>query len=68
MNEQAPLKSNTLADISTGVNEMPQGNNKDTHVHIKCNRSSFNVFIPVVCWAPVDLDPREMVTPGSSNR
>jgi hypothetical protein len=28
----------------------------------------FYVFIPVVCWAPVDLDPREMVTPGSSNR
>jgi hypothetical protein len=26
------------------------------------------VFIPVVCWAPVDLGPREMVTPGSSNR
>jgi hypothetical protein len=28
----------------------------------------FYVFIPVVCWAPVDLDPREMVTPGSFNR
>jgi hypothetical protein len=28
----------------------------------------FYVFILVVCWAPVDLDPREMVTPGSSNR
>jgi hypothetical protein len=33
-----------------------------------CNRSPFNVFILVVCWAPVDLDPREMVTPGSFNR
>jgi hypothetical protein len=28
----------------------------------------FYVFILVVCWAPVDLDPREMVTPGSFNR
>jgi hypothetical protein len=28
----------------------------------------FYVFISVICWAPVDLDPREMVTPGSFNR
>jgi hypothetical protein len=33
-----------------------------------CNRSPFLCFISVVCWAPVDLDPREMVTPGSFNR
>jgi hypothetical protein len=36
--------------------------------HTLCNRSPFLCFIPVICWAPVDLDPREMVTPGSFNR
>jgi hypothetical protein len=41
---------------------------KTAHELYYYNRSPFYVFIPVVCWAPVDLGPREMVTPGSFNR
>jgi hypothetical protein len=33
---------------------------------LTCNRSPFCVFVPVICWAPVDLlCPREMVNQGS---
>jgi hypothetical protein len=34
-----------------------------------CNRSPFYVFVPVICWAPVDLlCPQEMVDQGSSSQ
>jgi hypothetical protein len=59
--------SGTPRNDWTGSKQNEQACALKTVMHIVTDLP-FYVFIPVVCWAPVDLDPREMVTPGSSNR